>query len=127
MLGGGAFGLEVTALTNPRGQRPAEVSHMFAAIDLRRFVDLDRFRTRMDAWLDALRSSPKVDGEPRIYIPGEKEWEAERRNRVAGVVLPPPVAASLDALAARLGLEFPPRPAAERPSDGSKPDPAARP
>jgi LDH2 family malate/lactate/ureidoglycolate dehydrogenase len=107
VLGGGVFGPDVIALTKPQRAGHANVSHVFGAIDIGRFLPLQDFRARMDAWLDAIRSAPRAPGADRIYVPGEKEWELEARHHATGVPLMPPVVEALQAMAARLRVSMP--------------------
>ena len=64
----------------------------------------DEFRAAMDELQQLLKNAPKAAGQERIYIHGEKEYEALERNLKEGIPLDPGVAADLDALALELGL-----------------------
>lgn len=107
VLGGGVFGPDVVALTQSQHLGQANVSHLFAAIDISRFIPVEHFRDRMDGWLQVLKASDKAPGQDRIYVPGEKEWDLQRRYGVDGVPLTTPVIDALRDVAERLGLVFP--------------------
>ena len=60
----------------------------------------------MDDLQRRLKNTPKAEGETRIYIHGEKEYEeAERRSR-EGIPLNPKVAADLQAIGGEVGVEY---------------------
>ena len=59
----------------------------------------------MDRLVQQLRELPRLQGVDRIYLAGEKEFEAEEQNRELGIPLPGAERESLWALAERLGLE----------------------
>jgi len=60
----------------------------------------------MDDLQRRLKSAPKAEGQTRIYIHGEKEYEeAERRSR-GGIPLNPKVAADLRAIAEEVGVKY---------------------
>jgi LDH2 family malate/lactate/ureidoglycolate dehydrogenase len=62
----------------------------------------------MDDLIRRLKDSPKAEGQTRIYIHGEKEFEAKEERLRTGIPLGPKVAETLQAIARELGvpLEF---------------------
>jgi len=64
---------------------PIHTSHFFAAIDYGMFGDKDAIEKRLSDLLDVLRNSRKAEGCDRIYIHGEKEFEARDRVMAEGV------------------------------------------
>jgi L-2-hydroxycarboxylate dehydrogenase (NAD+) len=85
---------------------PANVGHFFGALRVDGFRPLDEFKATMDDIIRRLKRSPKAEGEERIYIHGEKEFEMEDDRRVRGVVLHPKVVTDLQAIADELGLVY---------------------
>ncbi len=73
---------------DPAPVRP-DIGHFFGAIDIARFRDLDAFKADMDDLLQALKDSPKAEGQDRIYVAGEPEWECEARRRREGIPIAP--------------------------------------
>lgn len=63
----------------------ARVSHFFGAVKISAFTDPAEFRKNMDDLLFKIKNSPKADGCDRIYIPGEKEFEAEIFHNKNGI------------------------------------------
>jgi LDH2 family malate/lactate/ureidoglycolate dehydrogenase len=103
------------ALTQPQRAEHANVSHVFIAVDIARFIPVADFEERMDTWIGRLQASARVPGEDRIFVPGEKEWELEAFHRQNGVPLNQPVVTSLGGLGDRLGVPLPEPLAADRP------------
>ena len=60
----------------------------------------------MDDLLRSLKSSPPAEGETRVWVVGEPEWECEAPRRREGIPLAATLVAQLRALAADLGLPF---------------------
>jgi LDH2 family malate/lactate/ureidoglycolate dehydrogenase len=92
-LSGGAFMKDLSGFGPDGEARPYMVGHFFLAIDIAHFLPLDVFRRIAGAMLRELQGSRKAPGEERIYVAGEKEYEAEQRRREEGV----PVNANLKA------------------------------
>ena len=105
LLSGSAF----ATLTYP-GRRegkplPANLGHIFGAWRIDAFRPVDEFKAAMDDLQQLLKNAPKAEGHDRIYIHGEKEYEAMERNLRQGIPLNARVAADLDALAQELVRE----------------------
>jgi len=60
----------------------------------------------MDDLLRSLKDSPRAEGEGRIWVAGEPEWECEKKRRTEGIPLAPGLVAQLRALAGELGISF---------------------
>lgn len=63
------------------GPNGANLGHWFAAIKIDDFIPIAQFQESACRMFDEIRSVPKIKGETRVYIPGEKE-EEERRCRL---------------------------------------------
>jgi LDH2 family malate/lactate/ureidoglycolate dehydrogenase len=61
----------------------------------------------MDQIVRGLRSSAKAEGQERILIHGEKEFEAAEARRRSGIPLHPKVVTDLRALGEELGVPCP--------------------
>lgn len=84
VLAGAAFGEMVSGST---GKETANIGHFFAAIRIDAFRPIAEFKHDMDELLTSLKNSPKAEGEERIYIHGEKEFENAARSAAEGVKL----------------------------------------
>src|SRR5262249_19756872 len=90
---------------DPDPARP-DIGHFFGAIDIARFRDLDGFKGDMDDLLRALKDSPKAEGQHRIYVAGEPEWECEQRRRREGIPLAPGLVSQLREVSAETSVPF---------------------
>ena len=86
ILSGAAFGALVDAKKDGK-DGPANVGHFFAALRVDAFRPLGDFKSAMDAMLHGLKASAKAEGESRIFVAGEKEFEREREYRSNGIPL----------------------------------------
>ncbi|MBN2380770.1 Ldh family oxidoreductase [candidate division WOR-3 bacterium] len=86
-----------------KGQ-PPDVSHFLAAIDPAAFCDIDEFKRRMDSFIRMLKQTPRAEGAQRIWVAGEKEWEAQDRNKEE-VDIDEPTLAMLAEIGEELGIE----------------------
>jgi len=83
---------------------PPDVCHFLAALDPGAFGDISSFKKRMDSFLSSLKGMKKAEGAERIWVAGEKEWEAEARNNTE-VDIDDPTYAKLKEIGGELGLE----------------------
>jgi len=106
VLSGGAYA-DMVDVKGPAGEgQPARVAHFFMALNIENFVELDVFQEKMDDLIDRLKKSEKAEGQERIYIHGEKEYELYERHKSSGVPLEEPVYHSLKAIALERGVPF---------------------
>ena len=103
VLAGAAFGEEVGHPSHPDS---ANVGHFFAAIKIENFRPLGQFKTDMDDYLQALKNTPKLPGQDRIYIHGEKEFELTEKYMQEGVPLMVEVVDSLQKAGEDAGVPF---------------------
>lgn len=87
MLSGAAFGRDIKSFHQLAG--PTEVGALTLAIDIERFMPLDRFQGLMEGYAESIRGSRKAKGTARIYLPGEIEAEKERTSLERGIELGP--------------------------------------
>jgi LDH2 family malate/lactate/ureidoglycolate dehydrogenase len=85
---------------------PANVGHFFGALQVDAFRPVDEFKATVDDLIRRLKAAPKAAGQRRIYIHGEKEFEAEEERQRNGVLLHPAVFAQLRGYADELGVPF---------------------
>jgi len=105
VLSGGACGDSVDV--KPEGKAaPAQVAHFFTALRIENFVDRETFTSTLDALIDHLKGSAKADGQNRIFIHGEKEYELYDKHKKEGVPLEEKVHATLRAIGGERGVSF---------------------
>ena len=105
VLSGGAYANLVNQKINGKSA-PANVSHFFMALKIENFVDMETFTSSMDDFIDRLISSQKADGEDKIFIHGEKEYERFQQHKKQGVPLQDKVFSTLQAIGAERGVAF---------------------
>ncbi|MBN1886700.1 MAG: Ldh family oxidoreductase [Thermoflexales bacterium] len=106
LLSGAAYADLVYPKTPDGKPLPAKLGHFFGAWRVDAFRPLDAFKADMDDLQRRLKAAPKAEGQERIYIHGEKEYEMAERCRREGISLGPKVAADLQALGRELDLKF---------------------
>jgi LDH2 family malate/lactate/ureidoglycolate dehydrogenase len=103
LLSQGANGAQVRPLYGDFSV-PYDCSHLFIAIDVAHFCDLDWFRKQAASAADGIRRGKRTPGVSQLFTPGEPEWQ--RRDRSGGqVVLDPAVVAMLQRYAERLDVK----------------------
>jgi LDH2 family malate/lactate/ureidoglycolate dehydrogenase len=86
VLTGAAIGSEVTDLYQDF-DRDQNVGHFMGALSIEKFMPVLEFKGRMDMLIRELKSSKLMKGQEKIYLPGEKEFEAKARNLREGIPL----------------------------------------
>jgi len=103
----GALYADLVYPKNEEGQAlPAGLGHIFGAISIDCFSPQEEFRGHMDDLQQRLKDSPKADGQGRIYIHGEKEYEEAERRAAEGIPLNPKVADDLRSIGAEMDIVF---------------------
>ncbi|MDF1513016.1 MAG: Ldh family oxidoreductase [Anaerolineae bacterium] len=93
--------------TNPDGsQQFGNIGHFFGALRVDAFRPIEDFKETMDDLICRIKATPKAEGQDRIYIHGEKEFEAAADNEKNGVVLIPPVLESLKDISEKFNVPF---------------------
>jgi LDH2 family malate/lactate/ureidoglycolate dehydrogenase len=106
ILSGAAYANLVYPKTPDGKPLPSKIGHFFGAWRVDAFRPADEFKAAMDDLQRKLKNAPKAEGQTRIYIHGEKEYEeAERRSR-EGIPLNPKVAADLRAIGEEMGVRW---------------------
>jgi len=103
VMSGAVYG-DLFTRSDRQARRVQDVGHCFAAIDPARFRPLADFKRDMDDMFEALKSSPRAEGQERIYVAGEPEAECERQRRRDGIPLAPALVQQCNDLARSLGV-----------------------
>jgi L-2-hydroxycarboxylate dehydrogenase (NAD+) len=110
ILSGILPGAAYANLVYPRDEEgnplPSAIGHFFGAWRVDAFRPVDEFKAAMDDLQQRLKNAPRAEGQDRIYVHGEKEYEKAERNSREGVSLNPKVAADLRAIGEELGVEY---------------------
>jgi len=102
VLADSSYGPRVKPIDNE--VEPAGTAHSFMAIALWAFTDVAAFKSRMDAYIDEIKSSKKAKGSEAIYVAGEPEYIKVQERMEKGIPLQVKVAAELSALGEELGI-----------------------
>lgn len=86
--------------------RPADVAHLFIAIDVAAFVELGSFKERLAGLLAEMRALPLAQGFDRVTLPGEIEQECLQERQANGIPLDPAVLADLRQLSTQTGVSL---------------------
>jgi len=101
VLSGAGYGAAISRVPGV-----SKVGHFFAAMRIDGFRPVDEFKAMMDEMIRELKGSAKAEGQDRIYIHGEIEFEMEEERRREGIPLHPKVVASLRQIGQELGVQF---------------------
>jgi len=83
VLSGGAMSTELGGIRF-RG-KAVQVSQMFIAIDITRFLPVDEFRARMDRLIRIMKTTPPAKGYSEVLVAGDPEWRSEEERQRSGV------------------------------------------
>ena len=97
LLSGGAFGTQIGSMYNDVSA-PNKLSHVFIAINISAFRDLDEFKASMDEFMDYLQSIPTADG-GHVIVPGEIEENCKRHSYEVGIEITEELARELIGMA----------------------------
>ena len=92
----------ITALNSnqePRG-------HFFGAIDPATFRPVAEFKADMDRLIRELKSTPPVEGESRVYVAGEIEFETAEERSERGIPLHSSVLKGLREVSEQVGVPY---------------------
>jgi L-2-hydroxycarboxylate dehydrogenase (NAD+) len=92
----------MTALNSdqvPRG-------HFFGAIRIDSFRPAEDFKLDMDRLLRELKSTPPMEGEERVYVAGEIEFETAKERKAHGIPLHGSILKGLRDLSTQLGVAY---------------------
>lgn len=80
--------------------------HMFAALDYGMFDEREAVEKRFSQYLQDIRDSHKADGQDRIYIHGEKEFESKDRVLKEGVLMSNATYDEVTGICTKLGIDY---------------------
>lgn len=84
---------------------PQNLGHMFIAIEIERFIDLEQYAENIGSLIKRTKNSKLAAGTKEIFMPGEIEYKKKIANMASGVSLPQDLVDELQAFAADLGLK----------------------
>ena len=102
-LNGAAMGREVIDF-NADDVSATNTGQAILAIDVSAFDDLSNFKRRIDELSREIRSSERMTGFERIFLPGEQSHGRFLERSREGVPVPSPLLAALNGLGEKLGI-----------------------
>jgi len=84
VMSGSNFLRDVAFTKDGKAKHP-KVGHFFMALDPSFFIDIDSYKTRMDDLISRMKNAEKAEGQSRIFIHGEKEFEEHDRRSANGI------------------------------------------
>ena len=106
LLSGMPFGPHINAMYGEMDE-PRKLGHFVLAIDLERFMPLDRFKKRLGQMLQEFEALPPADGFDKVYYPGQIEGKRREKRSVEGVPIDPGLYEELSKLGKRFAITFP--------------------
>lgn len=108
LLSGAQFGPwvppSVSYLPVKQHQGAKGTGHFVGAIRIDAFQTKEIFYNRMTEWIDTFKHAAPIEGQNRVYIPGEIEYEARLNNLKNGIVIQIPVWEKLMQIADELNV-----------------------
>jgi L-2-hydroxycarboxylate dehydrogenase (NAD+) len=102
-LGGAAMGRDVVDF-NADHVTPTNTGQAILVIDLSAFGDPAQFKQAVDTIVRDIRSSERLPGVERIWLPGEQSHEKRSNYRQLGIPIANALVAELHALAGEIGV-----------------------
>jgi LDH2 family malate/lactate/ureidoglycolate dehydrogenase len=96
LLSGSQYGPKIKTFHQPLG--PTGIGVLTMAIDIEKLMPLGQFKQLMDSYVESIKKSKKAKGVLRIYLPGEIEFEKERKSLAEGIELNESVVSDLNQL-----------------------------
>ena len=92
----------MTALNTDQDPR----GHFFGAIRIDTFRPVDEFKRDMDRLIRELKSTPPIEGQDRVYVAGEIEFETAEERAERGIPLLPSVLKGLREVGEQVGVPY---------------------
>ena len=100
----GAYGWQVKSLYD--FSAPENISHFFLAVDIKAFLPLEEYFSRIEDFRLGIKNSRKAPGTEEIYLPGEIELNRlKRAGTDPSIALPENVIKDLNAVAEEVGAK----------------------
>jgi LDH2 family malate/lactate/ureidoglycolate dehydrogenase len=105
ILSGAQFGPHLNNMWNDF-KNPQDLGHIFACIDIAKFVPMDLFKERVRQIKNEIKALPKNPGISEIFMPGEIEWKRAEERRRMGLPVSDMVYQELKGLGEKHGVPF---------------------
>jgi LDH2 family malate/lactate/ureidoglycolate dehydrogenase len=82
------------------------IGHFFGAMRIDAFRPASVFKSNMDKWMQRFKTAKTIEGEKRVYIPGDIEREFEELRRKEGIPLLHEIVEDLKKLGEKYDIVF---------------------
>jgi LDH2 family malate/lactate/ureidoglycolate dehydrogenase len=93
-------------ISMPENMPGEGIGHFFGAMRIDAFRPAEEFKQHMDNWTQRFKNAKTIEGEKRVFIPGEIEREMEEVRMKDGIPLLEQVVEDLKSLGNKFGLEL---------------------
>lgn len=94
------------AFLDPAENAPGQgLGHFLGAMRVDGFRPVEDYRQHIDNWVERFKQAVPVQENQPVVIPGEPEWEAEKKNQVQGIPIIQTVFEDLNELARKFRIE----------------------
>ncbi len=80
------------------------IGHFFGAMRIDAFRPAEEFKLHIDKWIGRFKNSTPIEGQERVYVPGEQETEFEKEYLKNGIPLLKSVADDMENLGNKFGV-----------------------
>jgi len=105
VLSGGNYLRDLKFFKEGKPSHP-RIGHFFMALDPSYFIDIDSFKTRMDDMIVRLKNAERAEGQGRIFVHGEKEFEEQDQREEKGIPLDDKTIESLIAFSEEFSIDL---------------------
>ncbi len=105
VLSGAAVGSSIGSMYKNL-DRKQDVGHFFCLLDIDAFMDIDQFKSRIDATIDQIKACRKRPGVEEILVPGERSHRTTQQNLRDGIAIDDATLSELRALASQLNVKI---------------------
>jgi L-2-hydroxycarboxylate dehydrogenase (NAD+) len=92
--------------TSPRALFGGGLGHLFGAFQVEAFSELESYKTRIEAWISAIKSAKPTTPDQPVLVPGEPEKDAIQDRKTNGIPLNDEVVLSLEKISESLSVPF---------------------
>ena len=105
VLSGAAIGSSIGSMYKDM-DRKQDVGHFFCLLDIDAFMDVERFRGRVDRMVDEIKACKKRPNVDEIRLPGELSYSKALKNREQGIPIGEETIEEIKALCKELGVDY---------------------
>lgn len=103
VLTGSGFGLQNAAVMADGKRKNGQ---LFISLDIEKFMEVIEFKDRVDELIEMIKSSPKINENEKIFLPGEIEWSRKLKLKNNRVILNKETYDTLKELALKYHVKF---------------------